>query len=239
MEETLKKILTRTALFEGIGAQDLTGLLDCLGACRQSFPKDSMVLSAGDEAKRMGITLSGCLQILREEYTGERSIVALLGPGELFAEAYACAPERAGGGTLPISVYSAETSEVLWMDAKRMAAPCANACAYHHRLIENMLGVLASKNLLLSRKIGLLSKRTTREKILSYLSEESARQGGGVFRIPFCHQELADYLCVERSGLSAALSSLRKEGVIRYDRNRFELCTPSAEQPHVEKDRIS
>ena len=74
---------------------------------------------------------------------------------------------------------------------------------------------------------------------MSYLSEESARQGGGVFRIPFCHQELADYLCVERSGLSAALSSLRKEGVIRYDRNRFELCTPSAEQPHVEKDRIS
>ena len=224
--ENLPDAFKHAALFQGIDGDDLAGMLQCLGARTQSFSKDSMVLLAGSEATHFGIVLSGRLQVLREEYTGERSIVAQLHPGELFAEAYACAPAKTGEKILPVSVRAAQASEVMFLDAGRIAASCSSTCGHHQKLIENMLGVLASKNLFLNRKMGHLSKRTTRQKVLSYLSEESARQGGGVFQIPFSQQELADYLCVERSGLSVTLSQLRREGIIRYDRSLFELCTP-------------
>ena len=222
--ENLPDALNQTALFQGMDDHDLAEMLQCLGAKTKFFSKGNMVLMAGEEATRFGIVISGQLQVLREEYTGERSILAQLHPGEIFAEAYACAPTKTGEKILPVSVRAAQASEVMFIDAGRISAPCSSACSYHQKLIENMLGVLASKNLFLSRKIGYLSKRTTREKVLSYLSEESARQRGGLFQIPFSQQELADYLCVERSGLSSTLSQLRREGVIRYSRRTFELC---------------
>ena len=83
------------------------------------------------------------------------------------------------------------------------------------------MSILASRNRVLVEKAGILSRRTTREKVLSYLSTEAARHGSSSFRIPLDRQALADYLAVDRSALSLVLSKLKSEGIIDYDRNAF------------------
>lgn len=219
-----REILQKAPLFQGFEDGDLFRVLDCLQAYRQEFEKNQVILMAGQPVAEVGVLLRGRAQLVREEYTGERSILAEVRPGELFAEAYACAPpEKADAHRIPVTVVAVAQSTVMKMDYRRIITTCSSACSFHTRLIENMLGVMAEKNIRLNRTIGHLSKRSTREKLLSYLSEQASMQNSRVFCIPFNRQELADYLCVERSAMSSALGKLRDEGVIRVDRNRFEL----------------
>lgn len=180
-----------------------------------------MILLAGDPADRVGVLLEGRAQVIREEFSGSRTILTGLNPGNLFAEAFACASGE--HKTLPVTVLAVAESVVLWMDYRKILRACPAGCAFHHRLVENMLAVVADKNLMLNRRIGHLSKRSTREKLLSYLSEQAALHGSAAFSIPFDRQQLADYLCVERSAMSAVLSKLREEGVLEVERNRFRL----------------
>lgn len=220
MEEQLQ-ILQESPLFQEIPAGELPEVLECLQARQQRYQKEEILLYTGDFVSEFGILLEGRIQILREEYDGIRSIVTEIAPGELFAEAFACA-SKDRDKILPLTVQSMAPSLVLWISARRLAA----SCAYHIRLTQNMLGILAGKNILLNRKIGHLSKRSTREKLLSYFTEQAMLQSGNIFTIPFSQQELADYLCVERSGLSAVLNDLRRAGILQYTRGKFELRTP-------------
>lgn len=213
------KFLNRTPLFRGIREEDLPGLLNCLRAKVSSYRKQGIVLLAGQPVSSIGIVLSGQVQVVREDFLGSRDIVAGLGPGELFAESYSFV----SADSLPVTVVSTTDSEVLWVQCGRLVSPCSAACRFHSKLIENMLSILASKNILLNRKIEHLSRRTTREKLLSYLSDQAARSGGREFDIPFSRQELADYLCVDRSAMSGELGRLRREGVLQFRRNHFLL----------------
>lgn len=213
------KFLNRTPLFVGIREEDLPKLLDCLRAKVSSYRKQDVILLAGQPVSSVGVVLSGQVQVVREDFMGNRDIVAGLGPGDLFAESYSFV----SADSLPVTVLSATDSEVLWVQCGRIVSPCSSACGFHAKLIENMLSILASKNILLNRKIEHLSKRTTREKLLSYLSDQAARSGGREFDIPFSRQELADYLCVDRSAMSSELSKLQREGVLHFCRNHFLL----------------
>lgn len=219
--ENAADLLETCALFQGLTAKQRQRALGCLAAGKQRLSKGQVVLTAGEPISKIGILLEGGLQVVREEYTGERTIVTAIQPGELFAEAVACAPADIGGKVMPVTVLATVKSAVLWMDVGRMLTPCGAAAGFQSKLLENLLGILAGKNLLLNQKMRYLSKRTTREKLLAYLTEQAAQRHSSSFEIPFTHQELADYLCVERSGLSAVLSGLRREGLLSYERRRF------------------
>lgn len=211
------------ALFRGVAAEDLSPMLQCLDARRREYRAGEAALAAGDMAARFGVVLSGRFQVTRGEYSGSRAILAVLEAGELFGEAFACAAAAGAPQRLPVTVECAQDGAALLIDASKIARTCPGACPRHQRLIENLLWALAEKNIHLNRRIGLLAKRATREKILSYLAQEAARQGGPAFDIPLNRQELADYLCVDRSALSAALSALRDEGALSFRKNHFEL----------------
>ena len=75
----------------------------------------------------------------------------------------------------------------------------------------------------LKKKIGHMAKRSTRAKLLSYLSEETKRQNSSHFTIPFTRQQLADFLCVDRSAMSNELCKMRDEGLLQFDKNQFTL----------------
>jgi CRP-like cAMP-binding protein len=218
-------ILQTCPLFSGIEEDDLQGLLACLSAVQKRFEKNGFVFAAGEKADLIGIVLSGAVHILREDFWGNREILTRVEPSGLFAEAFACAgvvsstPER-----LPVSVMAAEESEILLVDCKRILMFCPSACAFHAVLIRNLTRVLAEKNVILTQKLEHVTQRTTRKKLLSYLSEQAKRAGGSVFDIPFSRQELADYLSVDRSAMSAELSKMRDENLLRWHRNHFELC---------------
>jgi CRP-like cAMP-binding protein len=174
---------------------------------------------SGDHIHSVGIVLSGQVQVCQEDYYGNKSIFGNSGPGQLFGESFACAESK----SLPVSVITTAESDLLFIDCRRLSAPCSHACAFHGRLIQNMLGIIALKNIALTQKIEITSKRTTREKLISYLSAVARQAGGGRFSIPFNRQELADFLSVDRSAMSAELSKLRDDGVLRFHKNQFEL----------------
>lgn len=211
--------LKNSALFEGIEETDFMPLLSCLAARLIRFEKGRTIFAVGEHIERFGIVLSGQVQVFQDDYYGSRSILAQMGAGGLFGESFVCARIEA----LPVSVAATAESTVLLIDYRRLVQPCAKLCAFHGRLIQNMLSIVSGKNVALTQKLEFASRRTTREKLLAYLSVEAQRAENCRFRIPFSRQELADYLFVDRSALSAELSRLRKDGVLDFHKDQFVL----------------
>ena len=218
MQENLQ-ILQRCPLFDGIAEADLGAMLGCLRARVMPMKKGQTLLREGDSTESIGIVLTGAVQILREDYFGNRSIMGHIGPTQLFGESYAFS----GTKTLPVSVVADADGSVLMIDSRRISSCCANVCEFHNRMIENMLRLVATHNLMLHQKIYIISKRSTREKLMTYLLSQAKQHGSNRFTIPFDRQALADYLEVDRSGLSVEISKLRKEGVLESEKNTFTL----------------
>ncbi|QHI73371.1 Crp/Fnr family transcriptional regulator [Aminipila terrae] len=212
-------ILKNNPLFARIDENDLESMLVCLSATVKDYSKNEIILMAGDKISKVGIVVEGSVQIVKEDILGNRNIIAQIDTGQIFAEAFSCAVTE----KLPVSVIASANCTVMFIDYKRIIYTCNNSCIFHHKLLENMLGILARKNILLNNKIEHISKRTTREKALSFLFSQAQQQEKRAFRIPFNRQELADYLCVDRSALSNELSKLREEGIIEFNRNEFQL----------------
>ncbi|MBQ8341613.1 MAG: Crp/Fnr family transcriptional regulator [Clostridia bacterium] len=218
MKEYLE-ILAKCPLFANIEEQNLLRMLHCLGAKVEHFDKKYTIFHEGMPARQIGIVLSGAVQVVRVDYYGNRSILTELGAPHVFAEAFACAEAEA----LPVSVIASEPSDIMLIDCRHILHTCQNACGHHHSLIFNLMKDLAEKTLLFHKRIEITGKRTTREKLLAYLSAEAKAANSRILTVPFDRQELADYLEVDRSGLSAEISKLRREGVLRCEKNRFEL----------------
>ena len=206
--------MTSSPLFRDIAPADLASLLDCLDARERAYEKGAWLLRRGEWTDRLGLVLSGTVHILREDFWGSRSIVGLAGPGEIFAESYALA-----GEPLEVSVLAASDARVLFLRVETALTGCG-------QLTRNLTALLAEKNLTLTRKMRHMARRTTREKLLSYLSAQALRSGGAEFDIPMDRQQLADYLAVDRSAMSAALGKLRDEGVLEFRKNHFRLLEP-------------
>ena len=212
-------VLAACPLFEGVSRQDMADMLQCLQARAIDVPKGRTVFRADGPAEYVGILISGGVQVLRDDFDGNRAIQAAIQPGELFGETFACA----GVERLPVSVEADQPSRVLLIRLKRIIETCPSACAFHNRVVLNLLKVLAAKNLMLNRKLEITSRRTTREKLMAYLSAQARAAGSDHFVIPFDRQGLADYLGVDRSALSAEIGKLRREGIIESDRSAFTL----------------
>lgn len=220
--EKMKKyfsVLKNCILFDGISDEEISGLLVCLGVRVASFDKKYTVFAEGSPAKYIGIVLSGSVQITRVDYFGNRSILGESGASEVFGEAFSCA--EVGG--IPVSVTANEASEIMMIECSRILHTCAANCAHHRQMIFNLMKDLARKTLLFHRRIEVTSGRTTREKLLTYLALQAQNNGSRSFDIPFDRQELADYIEVDRSGLSAEISKLRREGILKCRKNHFEI----------------
>ena len=213
------EILKRVPLFESIAEEELLRMLTCLGSRIEDFKKKTVIFPEGGHAKYIGIVLRGSVQILRDDYFGNRSILSESYPAELFAEAFACAELD----ELPVTVIANEPTTVMLIECSHIIHTCPNGCAFHHRLIFNLMRDLATKNIDCHNKMEITSKRTTREKLLAYLEIKAKQAGKQSFEIPFNRQELADYLEVDRSGLSSEIGKMKRDGIIEADKNRFKL----------------
>ena len=212
-------VIRSSQLFSGISEDELTPMLSCLDTRAESFPKDVFLLRASDTAESIGLVLSGSVMVIQEDIWGNRNIISKAGPGQIFAAAFACAP----GSVLNVSVITETPADVMFLNVKRILNVCPSACAHHSRMIRNLLGELAEKNLRFNEKLTHMGQRTTRAKLMSYLSAEAQRLGKYEFDIPFSRQQLADYLAVERSGLSLELGKMKKDGLLDFHKNHFVL----------------
>ncbi|WP_101696939.1 Crp/Fnr family transcriptional regulator [Clostridium minihomine] len=212
-------VLQSVPLFQGISGEDCEKIISCLGASVKTHPKNQILLLAGEPVDFIGIILDGRVQVTKEDMLGNRSIMAEFSAGEIFGESLACA----GVGQSPVTVVSVSGCTVMRLAIDKILSPCTALCDYHSRLIQNMVHLLAQKNVYLNRKMEILSQKSIREKVLAYLNELAKRQATMDPVIPFSREELADFLCVNRSALSKELGKMQEENLIRFHRNRFSL----------------
>ena len=213
------EILKKCELFSSIGDDNLLRMLTCLGARIVKFDKKYTIFAEGAPSKYIGIVLSGSAQMIQIDYYGNRSILSVVRTGEVFAEAFACAEVDA----LPVTVIADEPCDVMLIDCSHILHTCENNCGFHQQLIYNLMKDLAKKTIMFHDRIEITSKRTTRDKLLTYLAQEAKKAGSDSFDIPFGRQELADFLEVDRSGLSSEIGKLVREGVIRTGKRHFEI----------------
>ena len=228
-------ILKGTKLFAGISDEEIGAMLSCLDARFHAYKKGEYVLRQGEHLNCITVLVEGELHIQRDDYWGNRSIVSRVAVGDMFGEAY-LAPQS---GALLNDVVAVEDSAVIFFDARRVMTVCSSACRFHSTVVQNLFFAISEKNRALVQKLAHISKRSTREKLISYLSEEAKRQDSASFAIPFNRQQLADFLSVDRSAMSGELCRMRDEGLIEFEKNHFRLRSryPACRQPTEDLDR--
>ena len=210
-------IVTNNDLFEGIILNDFEKMMTCLSPIQKKFNKGETILDTGDRVKYIYVVISGSVKVVKNSIDGKENILTELSVSEIFGEVFSCANILYS----PVTVISLEKSEVLFFDYKKSISSSQSTCSYQSKLISNMLKLLANKNIMLHQKMELISKRTTRERLLSYFDIQRGMKKK--FMIPHSRENLASYLCVDRSAMSNELSKMQKEGIIKYDKNQFEI----------------
>ena len=212
-------ILKRTQLFSGVLDKELSAMLGCLQARKVSYKKGEYIIRQGEHINSITVLVDGKLIVQCDDFWGNRSIINIINVGEMFGECYV-APES---GAVLNDVIADKDSTVLFFDVQKILTVCPTACNFHSMVVRNLFYSISDKNQKLVQKICYMSKRTTRNKLLSYLSEESKRNNSNSFTIPYNRQQLADYLAVDRSAMSNELCKMRDEGLIEFDKNYFKL----------------
>lgn len=220
MEDSIQQCL-QSSLFRNVNEDEILPLLRCLQAKQRVYAKGRQVFSAGATADRLGIVLFGRIETVYEDALGMRSIIDTFGRGQLFCDAFSCSAMH----ELPVSVVAQCESSVMLIEADRVLHPCEKGCCCHSLLVGNLVRILANKYVNMSRKMLHLSGRSTRRKLFSYLSEQMRQAGGGPFSVPLNRQELADYLFVDRTGLSSEWNKLKREGILLEEGILFRLTT--------------
>lgn len=217
-------LLKNTYMFNGINESEIEGMLKCLNARTMLYKKNEYILRNGETVNSIGMVLEGLALVEKEDIWGNRTIISEISPGSLYAESYACLSK------LPaeISVIASDNTTVMLFDIRRILTTCSSSCGFHTKLIQNLLYTIAQKNVLLTKKMEYISKKTIKEKLLAYLSSEAMKASSPTFNIPFNRQELADFLSVDRSALSSEISRLQKKGIISCRKNAFTILMPDS-----------
>ena len=208
-----------TPLFNGIKLEDRKAVLGCTGYHIGNYRKGDIVALEGENIRHIGIVLSGSVDTVKEDLWGNKTMLVRTRKGEMFGETFACGEDSLSVVTFAVS----EDARILFIPFDRVMHSCTMSCEFHHRLIENMVHIIAGKNRDLMRKAEVVSKRTIREKLLAYLSIQAQVQGSRYLEVPMGRVELAEYLCVDRSALTRELVKMKEDGLIDYDRNCFRI----------------
>jgi CRP-like cAMP-binding protein len=212
-------ILENSSIFYGASSEEISSMLGCMGAYTKQYGKGSYIYTPGDKVSHVVLVLEGEISIIGDDYWGNRNIISRLAPGRLFGEVFACLENT----PITLSVMADTDCTIMFLEISKIVTTCSNSCTHHTMIIRNLLKSIAMSNLNLTEKIEHISKRTTREKLLSYLLSRSRETGQSSFTIPFDRQALADYLSVDRSAMSTELGKLKSDGIIDFDRNHFTL----------------
>ncbi|WP_077610355.1 Crp/Fnr family transcriptional regulator [Clostridium sp. Marseille-P2415] len=222
MKEFLKdhlKECSHIPLFFGISSKDLLPMLQCLGSYIKTYKKGEFILLTEEAVKCVGVILEGSVKMIKEDLWGNKTILAVMEKEELFGETFTC------GSTIAATVtfVAGKEAKVLYLPFERVMHSCSRSCVYHHRLIENMVTLIANKNVQLMEKLEIITKKTLREKISCFLSIQAQRNNSRYFTTSMGRVELSEYLCADRSALTRELNLMKSEGLIDFDKNTFKI----------------
>lgn len=206
-------------LFAGISSEDLLSVFQCLGSFIKTYKKGEYILLSEDNVKCVGVILEGTVKMIKEDLWGNKTILAVMEQKELFGELFAC------GNTIAATVtfVAGRDTRVLYLPFDRVMHSCRKSCLFHHRLIENMVTLIADKSVQLMEKLEIVTKKTLREKILCFLDHQARKHNSRYFTIAMGRVELSEYLCADRSALTRELNLMKSEGIIDFDKNTFKI----------------
>ena len=210
-------------LFQGLDREEINEVLQKFHGLIKHFPKSDYIYLAGDCVENLCVVLEGTVQMIKEDIWGEKSIIANLGAGSVFAENFL----GQLGDRSSVSYFVASDSEVLMLPLGRTLFDTNTSSKASQRLMCNIVSILADNNTRLIEKTEILCKKTLRSKILAYLEQEARNHGCCSFTIPFNRTDLANYLDADRSALTRELARMKEEGLIDFTKNNFELLTPA------------
>lgn len=214
-----KELVKSCPLFRGIDPEDLGAMLKCMSAREIEPERGEFIMTTPGSAPLMGVVLAGEVEMISEDYFGKKSLLTVLPVGSVFGESYSCVKAR----HRTIAYQASGKCRVLLLDYDRILHACKLVCRFHHRMIENMVELIAEKNLELIEKLEVTSRTSIREKLLTYLTRQAERTGSATFQVPMGRTELAEYLCTDRSAMTRELSRMREEGLIDFDKRTFTL----------------
>lgn len=210
--------ISKTALFQGCQEKDINQMAKRLNFKTVSYKKRDVIFRVSDIVTEIGLVLSGSVQIEHNDFFGNKSILTIVDAGGVFAEAYACVPNE----PLMIDVIANDDCEILFINVSKLFES-SSQCNSGNRIIQNLVLISAQKNLLLSKHNIHTTPKTIRGRLMSYFSEQISAQDSNKITIPFGRQQLADYLNLDRSALSKELIKMKKDGLIEYHKNVFEI----------------
>ena len=206
-------------MYRDISLTDCRTLMNCLGCREKTYQKDQIIAATENSSRQIGIVISGCIHIIKEDIWGRRTFLTYTGDDGIFGEVLMGENLSERG----ILFKAAEPTTILIISADRILHPCRNSCPFHHKLSRNLFDLLSRRNAALTEKIEITSKSSLREKVLAYLSLEAQKTGSMKVTIPLSRSEMADYLCTNRSALSRELANMKKDGILDYDLRTFHL----------------
>ncbi len=214
-----KELVKSCPLFRGIDPEDLGAMLKCMSAREIEPERGEFIMTTPGSDPLMGVVLAGEVEMISEDYFGKKSLLTVLPVGSVFGESYSCVKAR----NRTIAYQASGKCRVLLLDYDRILHACKLVCRFHHRMIENMVELIAEKNLELIEKLEVTSRTSIREKLLTYLTRQAERTGSATFQVPMGRTELAEYLCTDRSAMTRELSRMREERLIAFDKRTFTL----------------
>lgn len=212
-------ILRNTGLFQGTSEEEISAMCRCMGARRHRYSPGEFVVRSGDPVDSLGIVLDGRVDTVKQDWWGNTTVISSHGPGDAVLAEYACSL----GDRSDTSLVAREPSEIMFFEVSRLTTTCPSSCQFHARVVRNLVQALARSTVERDRRLEQMSKRSTREKVCAYLSDQARISGGNEFTVPLNRQQMADHLGVDRSALSAELGRMQRDGILRFSKNRFEL----------------
>ena len=211
--------LLKLPLFSEIKEDDLLVMLDCLGAFIKDYKKDEYIYLCNEDIESIGIILSGKVQMIREDMWGNKTILVNMISPELFGETSTCGSSM----NATVSFEAVEESTILFVPFKKVMNSCPVTCEYHHKVIKNMVTLIADKNVRLMQKIDVTSKKTLREKIAAYLTLQAEKYNSMEFNLDMGRVQFAHYLNADRSAVTRELNQMAEEGLIEFHKNSFRI----------------
>ena len=204
-------------LFENVKNNEVLELLKCIGIKTKVFRKNAFILKAGSKIDYLAVILGGNAVMSKTDSFGKQTVIEKLKMNDIFGHNIVCC----GLDKSPVDVVAENECEVLFLPFEKVVTPCAKLCPYHLQLIKNVMKMISKRNSLLNDKIDIIGQKTTRDKIMALL--ETYHNGQKVFSIPYTREEMAKFLCVDRSAMSRELCRMRDEGILKFSKNHFEI----------------
>ena len=220
------QILINLSLFEGINAEEFPLMLNCLQPQQVSYKKDEYITTVGEYLRGVGVILAGEAAVIKESASGDRVVMTILQPGDIFGEIAAFAENP----RWPSTVQAREDAAVLFIPRDRITGRCDKNCLRHQFLITNMLRIISERALMLNQKVNYLTIKSMRGRISAFLLDHCREAKQSTFTLPLNRNEMADFLNVSRPSMSREIGRMKKEGIIDFHLATFRILDPGALQ---------